>query len=95
MAAEGYPDSVRSGDPDSGLEGAARLPGKLFHAGTRLAADGRVLTAGGRVLCAVGLGSSVALAQAQAYGLVRSVDFSGAQYRGDIGYRAIAREIAS
>jgi phosphoribosylamine--glycine ligase len=95
MAAEGYPDSVRSGDPVSGLEGAARLPGKLFHAGTRLAADGRVLTAGGRVLCAVGLGSSVALAQAQAYGLVRSVDFSGAQYRGDIGYRAIAREVAS
>src|SRR5437879_6037408 len=52
MAAAGYPDKVRKGDVIEGLEQAARLPGKVFHAGTRLE-SGRVLTDGGRVLCAV------------------------------------------
>jgi phosphoribosylamine---glycine ligase len=94
MAAEGYPDAVRSGDAITGLEGAARLPGKVFHAGTRLAPDGRVLTAGGRVLCAVGLGATVGLAQQQAYELVQRIRWAGAQYRSDIGHRAIAREDA-
>jgi phosphoribosylamine--glycine ligase len=53
-----------------------------------------VVTAGGRVLCAVGLGDSVRLAQRQAYDLVDAVHFDGAQARRDIGYRAIAREEA-
>ena len=55
LAAGGYPDTVRKGDVIGGLDAAARLPGKVFHAGTKLA-DGRVITHGGRVLCAVGLG---------------------------------------
>ena len=58
MAAQGYPDNYPRGDVITGLAAAARLPGKVFHAGTRLA-DGKVLTNGGRVLCAVGLGESV------------------------------------
>ena len=98
MAAGGYPDAYRKDVPIEGLEAAARLPGKVFHAGTRLAqAPGepaRVLTSGGRVLCAVGLGSTVAAAQAQAYGLVHSIHWDRAHYRRDIGYRAIARESA-
>src|ERR1700741_2932162 len=69
MAAAGYPESVRRGDVIEGLGRAAQLPGKVFHAGTRLEA-GRVLTNGGRVLCAGGLGANVAAAQRQAYALV-------------------------
>ncbi len=91
MAAAGYPDAVRKGDVIEGLERAAALPGKIFHAGTRLDA-GKIVTNGGRVLCAVGLGASVSAAQMQAYSLVDAVNWSGVHYRRDIGYRAIARE---
>jgi phosphoribosylamine--glycine ligase len=91
MAAAGYPDDVRKGDVIQGLDRAAALPGKVFHAGTREDSE-RVLTSGGRVLCAVGLGSSVKAAQSEAYGLVNSISWAGAQFRRDIGYRAIARE---
>jgi phosphoribosylamine---glycine ligase len=91
MAAGGYPESYRTGDRITGLDAAAALPGKVFHAGTR-AQDTEVLTAGGRVLCAVGLGASVAAAQRQAYDLVHAIHWNLVQYRRDIGYRAIARE---
>jgi phosphoribosylamine--glycine ligase len=91
LAAGGYPDTVRKGDPIAGLEAAAKLPGKVFHAGTR-AEGGQVLTSGGRVLCAVGLGESVSAAQRQAYDLVDAISWTGMQARRDIGYRAIARE---
>jgi len=93
LAAEGYPDSVRKGDVIAGLDAAAKLPGKVFHAGTKLEA-GQALTNGGRVLCAVGLGASVSAAQAQAYKLVDAIAWPGMQCRRDIGYRAIAREPA-
>ena len=90
LAAEGYPGRVRIGQPISGLERAADLPGKVFHAGTEQRGPS-VLTNGGRVLCAVGLGEKVEQAQRAAYALVGCLDFEGAQYRHDIGYRAIAR----
>jgi len=91
MAAKGYPDQYPKGDFITGLDAATRLPGKVFHAGTRLA-DGKVLTNGGRVLCAVGLGDSVRQARREAYALVNAIQWSGVQFRRDIGYRAIARE---
>jgi len=91
LAAEGYPESVRTGDVIEGLERAAQLPGKIFHAGTRLA-GGRVLTAGGRVLCAVGLGGSISGAQRAAYALADAVRWPGMHCRRDIGYRAVAGE---
>jgi phosphoribosylamine--glycine ligase len=91
MAAGGYPESYRSGDEISGLDAAARLPGKVFHAGTR-EESGQVVTAGGRVLCAVGLGTTVGDAQRQAYDLVGAIHWPLVQYRRDIGYRAVARE---
>ena len=94
LAAHGYPDTVRKGDVIRGLEAAAKLPGKVFHAGTALA-DGRVVTSGGRVLCAVGLGETVESAQRQAYDLADAIHWDGMQYRRDIGYRAVARERAS
>jgi phosphoribosylamine---glycine ligase len=91
MAAGGYPDAYRKGDPISGLDAAAVLPGKVFHAGTR--AEGtQIVTAGGRVLCAAGLGDSVGAAQHQAYNLVHTIHWNLVQYRLDIGYRAIERE---
>ena len=93
MAAAGYPECVHRGDVIEGLDRAARLPGKIFHAGTRLE-SGKVLTNGGRVLCAVGLGESVAQAQCAAYALADAVHWPGVQYRRDIGYRAVARERA-
>jgi phosphoribosylamine--glycine ligase len=93
LAAHGYPEAVRRGDLIHGLEQAAALPGKVFHAGTRLE-DGAVVTNGGRVLCAVGLGEGVGGAQRAAYALVDAIHFQGMQYRHDIGYRALARESA-
>jgi phosphoribosylamine--glycine ligase len=91
LAAGGYPDRVRKGDIIFGLDAAADMPGKVFHAATtRMGRD--IVTNGGRVLCAVGLGGTVRSAQEQAYELVNAIQWDGMQYRRDIGYRAIARE---
>lgn len=94
IAAGGYPDAPRKGARIAGLDQAADLPGKVFHAGTRLA-GGEVTCTGGRVLCAVGLGPSVATARSEAYALVNVICFEGMQYRKDIGWRAVAREKAN
>lgn len=91
LAAEGYPDQPRAGDVIAGLADAASLPGKIFHAGTRLE-GGHVLTAGGRVLCAVGLGDGVNEAARAAYALVDRLGWKGMQYRRDIGWRAMGRD---
>jgi len=93
LAAGGYPDSVNKGDEIHGLQEAAALPGKVFHAGTALS-DGKVVTNGGRVLCAVGLGNTVSDAQKAAYALCEKISWNGVQYRRDIGYRAVQRETA-
>lgn len=91
LAAGGYPDQYTKGTVIQGLDVAAKLDGKVFHAGTA-EKEGQVITNGGRVLCAVGLGDSVTAAQAQAYQLVQSIQWDKVYYRTDIGYRAIARE---
>lgn len=91
LAASGYPDEVRQGDPISGLDSdAGRNDVKIFHAGTRMQ-DGRVVTSGGRVLCAVALGEDVREAQRKAYALAADIHWHGAFYRRDIGWRAIDR----
>jgi len=88
LAAGGYPDEPRAGDAITGLDRAAALPGKIFHAATRQ--DGQqIVTAGGRVLCAVGLGERVLDAQRAAYALVDCVKWDGMQFRRDIGWRAL------
>ena len=91
MAAENYPETPRKGDVITGLDVAAKLSGKVFHAGTSLKGDD-VVTNGGRVLCTVGTGDTVKAAQQQAYALADVIKWQGVQYRRDIGYRAIARE---
>jgi phosphoribosylamine---glycine ligase len=90
MAAGGYPDAYRSGDVIDGLDGVDADDLKVFHAGTRLE-DGRVVTAGGRVLCVVGLGADVVAAQRRAYQGVARIRWADCYYRHDIGHRAIAR----
>ncbi|HZX24082.1 MAG TPA: phosphoribosylamine--glycine ligase [Woeseiaceae bacterium] len=95
MAAGGYPEDYRRGDAIEGLDRAAALEGvKVFHAGTRREGD-RVLTAGGRVLCVVGLGDGVTAARDAAYRGVDRIRWDGAYFRRDIGHRAIAREAAA
>ena len=87
MAAHGYPAAPRSGDAITGLPaGSAEL--QVFHAGTSLV-DGRLVTSGGRVLCVTALGESVRLAQQRALEAVRGIHFDGAQWRNDIGHRAL------
>ncbi len=93
LAAGGYPDAYAKGLEIKGLEAAAALPGKVFHAGTRLE-DGQATTNGGRVLCATALGKTVSEAQQQAYALAKTISWQDMFYRNDIGYRAIAREQA-
>jgi phosphoribosylamine--glycine ligase len=91
MAAGGYPGSYPKGDAISGLPAQDAADVKVFHAGTALR-DGQVVTSGGRVLCVTALGATVSAAQARAYEVVRQISWNGAQYRHDIGFRAIARE---
>ncbi|AVX14372.1 phosphoribosylamine--glycine ligase [Stutzerimonas stutzeri] len=92
LAAGGYPGDYAKGDVIEGLDEAAKLDGKVFHAGTALNAEGQVVTAGGRVLCATAIGRSVSEAQQQAYRLAEKIRWDGCFYRKDIGYRAITRE---
>ena len=91
LAAGGYPGNYGKGDVIEGLEGADSDVAKVFHAGTA-EKEGDVVTAGGRVLCATALGATVSEAQAAAYEQVRKIHWEGMFYRGDIGYRAVARE---
>lgn len=91
LAAGGYPGSYAKGTPISGLEDAAQMNGKVFHAGTQLAGED-VVTNGGRVLCATALGNNVTEAQQNAYALAKAIRWDGVFYRNDIAYRAIARE---
>ena len=85
VAASGYPGTPRTGDPITGAQ-----EGTVFHAGTALDAEGRLVTAGGRVLAAVGTGDDLAAARAAAYATAARVHFDGAFYRHDIAERAAA-----
>lgn len=87
MAAHGYPLQPRKGDVISGLP-VATEDSMVFHAGTSRK-DKETLTSGGRVLCVTALGSTVKAAQQRAYEVAEGIKFDGAQYRKDIGYRAI------
>lgn len=94
MAASGYPLAPRAGDLIHGLPAPADDV-MVFHAGTRAKAVERLgeeagtATSGGRVLCVTALGSTVKAAQQRAYQLLHGIAFDGAQYRRDIGHRAI------
>jgi phosphoribosylamine---glycine ligase len=89
LAAHGYPEEPRKGDPIKGLP-AGSAECRVFHAGTRLEGKGLV-TNGGRVLCVTALGDSVRMARARAYETVERISFDGMQYRKDIGHRALKK----
>ncbi len=89
MAAHGYPMNPRKGDAISGLPDDA-ADAMVFHAGTA-PKDGATVTSGGRVLCVTALADSVKTAQQRAYEVAKDIHFDGAQYRKDIGFRAIRR----
>jgi phosphoribosylamine--glycine ligase len=88
LAAAGYPDAPRKGDHIHGIP--AETPDSVtFHAGTADDAEGKLVTSGGRVLCVVGLGDNVKMAQKQAYEAVDKIGFEGVQFRRDIGWRGL------
>jgi phosphoribosylamine--glycine ligase len=88
MAARGYPESYDKGDVIENIP-AASANGKIFHAGTRSDVNNNVLSDGGRVLCAVGLGNNLLQAQQRAYQLVGEVNWETAYFRTDIGFKAL------
>ncbi len=93
LAAQGYPGIYRKRDEVLGLDESATVDDfKVFHAGTTVdPASRKVITTGGRVLCACALGSDVAAAQKRAYEGASKIRWEGMQLRRDIGYRAINR----
>lgn len=90
LAAKAYPDHPRKGDPIFGIPKFTD-DAMTFHAGTLINEQGYLLTNGGRVACAVGLGDSVRMAQDRAYALVDEIKFRDMQFRTDIGHLAIAK----
>ena len=94
MASGGYPGSYGTGAAISGLDADFGGDAIVFHAGTR-EDNGTVLTSGGRVLCVVGLGDTVAGAAELAYASAARIGWKDVYYRRDIGHRAIRRERAS
>ncbi|MDG2502547.1 MAG: phosphoribosylamine--glycine ligase [Porticoccaceae bacterium] len=93
LAAGGYPGAYSGGDVINGLRptAAGDQHKKVFHAGTAQH-EGKVVTSGGRVLCATAMGSSVADAQQKAYELASEIHWNNLYFRDDIAWRAIERE---
>lgn len=86
LAASGYPGKVKSNDPITGLEDAAKVPGvQIFHSGTRRNEKGQVVTAGGRVLSVVAVGATLQESRERAYQAANLIHFEGKQMRTDIG----------
>jgi len=88
LAAAGYPDAPEPGVQIGGIENAEASGALVFHAGTAVR-DGRLVSAGGRVLNVTGLGRSVAEARERAYAAVERIDFPGAQFRRDVALGAV------
>lgn len=90
MASGGYPGSYPGGKEIAGLDGFAEgNEVVIFHAGTRAAENGRIVTAGGRVLGVTALGSDVRAARERAYEAVARIHFEGAHFRRDIAVKAL------
>ena len=94
MASEGYPGTPRMGVPITGIEEAEALGATVFHAGTKLGADG-LITSGGRVLGVTASGEDLATAITRTYAAVEKIRFEGAHYRRDIGQKGLKRWVAA
>jgi phosphoribosylamine--glycine ligase len=94
VAAANYPETPRTGDRIRGLKKAAKLDGvHVLHAGTALDEDGKVVSAGGRVLAVVGLGSDLEAARDLAYAGVEKIRLDGSQHRSDIALKALHGDV--
>ena len=92
LVAGGYPGKVESGKRIFGLEEAKRIEGvTVYHAGTR-SEDGKVYTAGGRILNVTARGSTLAAALERAYFVAQMIEFEGKDYRKDIGRKGLAKQ---
>ena len=91
LCSKGYPIKYESGNQIFGLESVKDDTSKVFHAGTSLEKD-KLLTAGGRVLCVVGMGDNTKEAQRNSYKSVGKITWEDEFHRNDIGYRAIESE---
>jgi phosphoribosylamine--glycine ligase len=90
LASEGYPEAPTTGVPITGIDDAEALEGvTVFHAGTARAANGDLVTSGGRVLDVTALGATIAEARSRAYSAITAIAFPGMHYRGDIAERAM------
>ncbi|MCK5819813.1 MAG: phosphoribosylamine--glycine ligase [Psychromonas sp.] len=90
LVSGGYPNNYKKGFEISGIP-TETTDTKIFHSGTAMS-DGKIMTNGGRVLCATALSHNVTQAQQKAYQLVNKITWNGMLYRNDIAYRAISRE---
>jgi phosphoribosylamine--glycine ligase len=90
LAADGYPDRPRAGDPVEGIADALQTGALVFHAGTG-EREGRLVTNGGRVLSVVGRGADLAAATASAYAAVDMIQFDGMQLRRDVAMSVVAQ----
>src|SRR5881409_4518576 len=88
LASAGYPGKYETGKPISGLEDAAKQDVQIFHAGTKCA-NGKIRTAGGRVLAVTALGSTIKEARERAYEAVSRIQFENCQYRRDIALNVV------
>ena len=89
IASGGYPGRYATGHAITGIGAAEALAGvQVFHAGTAIR-EGRLVTAGGRVLSVCALGDTLALAQERAYEAIAKIHFDGMHYRKDIGHHAL------
>jgi phosphoribosylamine--glycine ligase len=96
LAAGGYPGKVRTGDVITGFPLDEDHDGVLpFHAGTRLDGEGRLVTAGGRVLGVTARGRTLKEARGRAYAAAADLHFEGQHYRKDIGMRGAPRPDAA
>ena len=89
LAADGYPDRPRAGDPIHGIEEAIETGALIFHAGTAHS-DGWLVTNGGRVLSVVGTGANLAAGAASAYTAADLIQFDGMQLRRDVAMSLVA-----
>ncbi|MGN6753171.1 MAG: phosphoribosylamine--glycine ligase [Intrasporangium sp.] len=94
IASAGYPAAPRTGDPITGLDAAAEVPGvAVLHAGTKFDDEGVLVSAGGRVLDVVAVGTDLAKARSAAYEAVELIELEGAHHRTDIALKAERGEI--
>ena len=92
LVAGGYPGKVENGKQIFGLDEAKRIEGvRVYHAGTRWE-DGKVYTAGGRVLNVTARGATLAEALERAYFVAQMIEFEGKDYRRDIGKKGLAKQ---